>query len=599
MKRMRKFAGAVAIVAVIATVAACSSSSGSGKSSGPSGNASNGNGSNTNVAAAFNAANVGWVNKSTKTGGTLPLAASGDCDSWDPVATYYAWCWNMQRLFTRTLVGYASLPGVNNATKLEPDAATALGEHNADFTQWTYKLKSGLKWQDGSPVTSEQFKFGFERMFTDFAQSGPISYFTCTLSTCDSDGTPAYKGPYTDKSGLSTIETPNDSTIVFKLSSSQPDWDYLMTLPATAAVPATEGGGDYTGARYTLHVMSDGPFMFKSYNPNTSVDWVRNPNWSQATDTIRKPLVDEIKLTISTNPDDNDKQLAAGAVYAEADGGVQNTFQAQIVNDATKKKQADDPVTGFTRYFAVYPSTIPNLHCRLAIFYAMNKVDLQKARGGSYAGEIAPNMTPAIVPGADASYNPYPSGSDNTGDLTKAKAELKACGKPNGFSTNMGYVNQGKAKDVFTAAQNALKRVGINLGSKTHEQAGYYGQFIGQPSTVKAQDIGIAQAGWGSDYPTGGGFWNSIALSSAPAAGGNYTQINSPTIDNLLHEAAKTAGTHDDIFAKVDQQVMQLGVDLPYLYDKTLFYRDPKMTNVRINFAQGSYYDFVNAGVSS
>ena len=56
----------------------------------------------------------GFVNQSTKTGGSLNLVATGDCDSWDPANTYYGWCWNMQRLFTRTLVGYSSVPGANN-----------------------------------------------------------------------------------------------------------------------------------------------------------------------------------------------------------------------------------------------------------------------------------------------------------------------------------------------------------------------------------------------------------------------------------------------------------------------------------------------------
>ena len=64
--------------------------------------------------AAFNAATIGFVNKSDKTGGSLNLVSTGDCDSWDPANTYYGWCWNMQRLFTRTLVGYSSMPGANN-----------------------------------------------------------------------------------------------------------------------------------------------------------------------------------------------------------------------------------------------------------------------------------------------------------------------------------------------------------------------------------------------------------------------------------------------------------------------------------------------------
>src|SRR5919112_650916 len=84
--------------------------------------------------------------------------SDGDCDSWDPGNTYYGWCWNMQRLFTRTLVGYSSTPGANNVA-IEGDLATGLGQHNADFTEWTYKLKPNIKWEDGSVVTSKQIKY--------------------------------------------------------------------------------------------------------------------------------------------------------------------------------------------------------------------------------------------------------------------------------------------------------------------------------------------------------------------------------------------------------------------------------------------------------
>ena len=124
----------------------------------------------------YNAASDGIVNPSTKTGGTLNLLAASDCDSWDPQRTYYGWCWNMQRLFTRSLIGYQKL----NGTKfiLAPDLATTMGTHNANFTQWTYTLKPGIKWSNGTPVTPMDIKYGVERLFaTDVINGGPSSYF--------------------------------------------------------------------------------------------------------------------------------------------------------------------------------------------------------------------------------------------------------------------------------------------------------------------------------------------------------------------------------------------------------------------------------------
>ncbi|HET6209863.1 MAG TPA: ABC transporter substrate-binding protein [Jatrophihabitans sp.] len=579
-------------------ISACSSSKNNG-SSGPQATSSNQNGKSQNLPPAFNAATIGFVNASTKTGGSLNLLASGDCDSWDSANTYYGWCWNMDRLYVRTLVGYSSIPGANNV-KIEGDMATALGEHNADFTQWTYHIKDNVKWETGAPVTSKEIKYGIERVFaTDLFSQGPASYYLCLLDKCDAKGNPSYQGPYKDKTGgLDQITTPDDKTIVFKLNTSTPDFDYLMALPASAAVPLAENGAN-SGAKYTLHPLSDGPFKFSSYTPEQKVVWVRNSNWDQSTDTIRKPLVDKITLTISTNSDDNDKQLQAGTADFIADGGVQTAFQTSIATTPDLKKNADDPVSSYTRYFAVFPQTIPNVHCRRAIFYAMNKADLQRARGGTYGGDIAHTMAQPTVPGHDNSADPYPSGADNTGDLAKAKDELQQCGKPNGFTTKEAYVNSGRGPAVFTASQAALGRVGIKVVAAVHAQSGYYGGFIGKPDTVKSVGIGIGQAGWGADYPTGGGFWTSIAASYAPPGGGNYTQLNDPKVDNDLKQAALSTGRHDDLFKDLDAQVMSDAVMLPYLYDKTLYYRNPRLTNVRNNFALGSYYDTVNIGVNN
>jgi len=587
---------AVGLTAAATMIISACGSSGSG-SKGPQTTSSNQSGGNQNLPAAFNAATIGFVNASTKTGGNLNLLASGDCDSWDPANTYYGWCWNMDRLYTRTLVGYSSIPGANHVA-IEGDLATALGEHNADFTQWTYHLKDA-KWETGAPVTSKEIKYGIERVFaTDLFSQGPASYYLCLLDKCDAKGNPEYTGPYKNKTGgLDAITTPDDKTIQFKLSTSTPDFDYLMALPASAPVPLTENGAN-SGAKYTLHPLSNGPFKFSSYTPEQKIVWVRNSNWDQSTDKIRTPKVDKITLTINSNSDDNDKQLQAGSADFIADGGVQTAFQTAIATNPDLKKNADDPVSSYTRYFAVFPQTIPNVHCRRAIFYAMNKADLQRARGGTYGGDIAHTMAQPTVPGHDNAADPYPSGSDNTGDLAKAKDELQQCGKPNGFATKEAYVNSGRGPAVFTATQAALQRVGIKVSAAVHAQSGYYGGFIGKPDTVKSVGIGIGQAGWGADYPTGGGFWTSIAASYAPPGGGNYTQLNDPKVDSYLKEAALSTGRHDDLFKQLDAQVMSDAVMLPYIYDKTLYYRNPRDTNVRNNFALGSYYDAVNVGVN-
>ena len=55
---------------------------------------------------------------------------------------YYAFCWDLSRLYMRTLMAYQAKPG---PTQVVPDLATAAGEHDADFKTWTYHLKGGVQ----------------------------------------------------------------------------------------------------------------------------------------------------------------------------------------------------------------------------------------------------------------------------------------------------------------------------------------------------------------------------------------------------------------------------------------------------------------------
>jgi peptide/nickel transport system substrate-binding protein len=603
MRKQPKVALAACLVAAAATVlAACSSSGGnpgtqsSSSSSGSTSSSSSGSSSSSQgVQAAFNAGQDNVVNPSTQTGGTLNLLAGSDCDSWDPGRTYYGWCWNMQRLFTRTLIGFKKVNGTS--FQLAPDLATNMGTHNKNYTKWTYTLQPGLKFSTGKPITPMDIKYGIERLFaTDVINGGPSSYYIDTIKH------PAnYKGPY--KSGdLSSIQTTSNK-ITFNLSTPYADFNYLMALPAAAPVPyKVEGGKGFVGATYTKHPVASGPFMIKSYQQNNEIVFVRNPNWSQSTDQIRHPLVDEVDLKIDKNLDDIDQQLQNGSVDARADNGVEPTFQSQILSDPTLKANADDPIGNLVRYMAVMQTVITNVHCRRAIFYAFDKAGALRALGGPTSGAIATEMTPPGIEGYQKGYDQYPSGSGSTGNVAKAKQELQACGKPNGFTVKFAYATPSDtAPNLFKAEQAAMAKVGIKLQAVTSDASNYYSTFIGSPANIKNQGIGMAIAGWGPDFPTGLGFFNSITNGKniLPTGNSNYASLNNSTVNRVLDEAVTGKTTEKD-WQDLDHAIMESATYLPFVDGKTLYYRNPKMTNATCDNALAfGIYDFVNAGVSS
>jgi peptide/nickel transport system substrate-binding protein len=344
--------------------------------------------------------------------------------------------------------------------------------------------------------------------------------------------------------------------------------------------------------------------MIKSYTPGKGLVMVKNPYWTQASDTIRHPLVDGVNITIDTNPNDVDNKLKAGTLDANAStgaGGLTPAFQSYVLTHPDSKKQADDPAGANTEYLPVMQSVVTNVNCRRAIFYATNKASILAAEGGPTAGTIAGAMTPPGIPGYDKSLNPYPTGSDNTGDVTKAKAALTACGKPNGFALKMAYPTPStKAPLVFQAEKAALGRVGIKLTAITQDSSNYYSTFIGSPKNIIKQNIGLALAGWGADFPTGVGFYQSIANGNSIVDPGNsnYPSLNDPVVNKILNSAPSGKVTAAD-WTTVNSQILKDAVYLPLYFGNTLLYRSTRMTNVTCDNALAfGNYDFVNAGVS-
>jgi peptide/nickel transport system substrate-binding protein len=112
----------------------------------------NKNTDNTKSAGA-NAATTDVVNASTQKGGTVTYEYSDVPDSFDPGNTYYAYMYNLSRLYARPLMTFQPGAGEKGNT-LVPDLAASAGVPSDGGKTWTYKLRAGLKYQDGTAITS-------------------------------------------------------------------------------------------------------------------------------------------------------------------------------------------------------------------------------------------------------------------------------------------------------------------------------------------------------------------------------------------------------------------------------------------------------------
>jgi len=235
--------------------------------------------------------------------------------------------------------------------------------------------------------------------------------------------------------------------------------------------------------------------------------------------------------------------------------------------------------------------------------YAADKVGYQNAYGGPLAGgDIATSLMPPIIPGYQKT-DEYPDGADHKGDLDKAKAALAACGKPNGFSTNMAYrSDRPKEKATAEALQQSLKRVGINLTLKGYPTGDYFSIDVGKPSFLVSNNIGLATNSWGSDWNDGFGFLQQITDGRVirPSGGSSNLSVNFPAINSMIDQAMVEPDTtkRNQDWAAVDKAVMDQAVMLPGVWAKAVTVRGKGLTNVFVNVAFGQY-DYLSFGVSN
>ena len=572
----RKIFGLGALTAAAAlTLAACGGSSSGGGST---------------AKASFDEGLTSVVNPSTHTGGTITFDQSSTPDSTDYDNTYYAYMWDFVRLYSMQLMTYQSCPGTcgNN---LVPDLATGPGQVSDNGLVWTYHIKPNVHFENGDLVTSQDVKYGIERsMAKDVLPNGP-NYYSLFLV-----GGATYKGPYKDPAGLSSIVTPNSTTIQFHLTAPFSDFDYVVAIPQSTPVEQSWDTGKYGGANFQLHPESTGPYEFQSYTLNKQFTLVKNPHWNAATDPQAKQLVDKIVVNLNVSQNQIDNNLLSNFAQVDMSGtGVQTAaVRDKLLTNPTVHAQADNPISGFNRFVYINEKVIPNLHCREAVEYAANKTTLQNAWGGPVVGgAIATTlMTPAVS--GYKSFDLYNAVSQPSGDITAAKAQLQQCGQPNGFTVGLGYRSDRPQETAAAQAlQASLAQVGIKATLDGYTSGKYYTDFAGDPAYVHAHDLGLDMGGWGPDWPDGYGFLDYLTNGATISQGGgntNISEVNDPTVNNLFAQAAKgTISQNVAIWPQIDKAVMQQAAFLPMVYQKVLLYRNPNLTNIYVDKAFGMY----------
>ena len=474
-KRTRTLA--IALVSTLSLgLAACSTGSSGGKTGGPE---------RKNPAAANAGAVIGGT---PQKGGTLTVLSNQDFTHLDPARN-----WVMPdmdfgtRLLYRTLVTYKAAPGADGS-ELVPDLAEDLGTPSNGAKTWTFRLKAGLKYEDGTPVTAQDIKHNVERSFSPDLPGGP-DYAARYLA-----GAEGYQGPARGKH-LDSVKTPDARTIVFELHKPFAEFPFAATLPTFAPVPPAQD----KGAQYDNRPFSSGPYKIESYARDKQMVLVRNTHWDPASDSVRKAYPDRIVVTMGLKGNQIDDRLvasAAGDSSAVAWSTLRPESISKVLTKADVKARLLAESSSCTEMLQMHTGRAPfdDLKVRQAVQWALDREAIVTAAGGPAVTDAAG----AAMPGSlfTGGKQPDTLGIPLAGDPEKARQLLKEAGKADGLSTSLTVNINDKA--IGEAVQQSLGKAGIKVTIETVDPSAFY-DTIGD--TKNRTDL--VYTGWCPDFPSG------------------------------------------------------------------------------------------------
>lgn len=502
--RPNKPAVAVAAASALMALAACGGGGGTSGVTAPSGTPAEGGnaGSGTDPEAEAPAPEPEGADQA-QDGGIITVDTAVAPTTLDPTRAYYTDSIAiMSDLVTRALTQYVYRDG---EMVLIPDMATDLGTPSEDGLTWTFTLREGLKYEDGTPVKAEDVAYAVKRSFAiDELPDGPTYQTTFFV---DGD---KYVGPYKDDSELKGdeysgtdykgVETDGQDVIIH-MRRPFTDMSYYASFPAFTAIPES---ADTNPNAYGKMPLATGPYKFEEYKPGQSLTLTRNTNWDPATDPGRHQYADGWQFNFAQNTDKLEGTLVNDT------GEAQTSLTYDDVTAPTYKKLVDageqDRITQGTSpcTFMWYmdQTKITDINVRMALGYAYPYQASWKAMG-EIVGVTRIGGSTILPPGTNgrAEYDVLGTGGTET-DPEKSKQLLAEAGEEGYeikflFATDDQYSIAAKDEIVKGLEAGGFKATPIATTSTT----------IRDDRTKYDSPINVRSSGWCSDWPSGGSWF--------------------------------------------------------------------------------------------
>jgi len=437
-------------------------------------------------------------------------------------------------------------------TEAQPSLATSWSV-SPDGKVWTFKLRPGVKFHDGTNFDAESVKFNVERWWdaknpNGYRNAGKNYEIWQQLFG-------GFKGE--PNSLLQNLVVVDKSTIQFVLI--QPFGAFPIAIGAGFFGIASPTAIKKSGANYGTPsglAVGTGPFIFQEWRTGDRITLEKNPNYWQK----GFPKTNQLVILFVTDPAARLAQLRAGQI----------DFTVDLAPDQIKEIQSDPNLVAVPRpsfnvgYLALNPSYKPltDVRVRQAIALTINKKQIVQAFWGNL-GETSPHFIPPSLNWAQAKNI-----TESEPNPQKAKELLTQAGYPNGFDLELWYMPVSRPyfptpKPIAEAFAADLSAIGIRVKLNTKDWAAYIAD------RKKSPGFQAFMLGWTADYGDPDNFYYPHFGPGGTADLGGW---KNDQVIQLLNQGRATVdqAARAKIYAQVDEILHREMVRLPIVHSQPL-----------------------------
>lgn len=425
----------------------------------------------------------------------------------------------------------------DDSTDVEPSLAESW-EISEDGLSYTFKLREGVKFHDGTDFNAEAVKFNIDRQLPPLVTED-MGYAGFVFGS------------------VKDVEVVDDYTVTINLN--QPNTAFLANLAMSMAAPIVSPAALEAGNNSVMESpVGTGPYTFVEWNKGENVVLVRNEGyWGEPAKTKN--------VIFRFIADNSARVLALNNGEVDMIDGIDATVVDQVKSGGDELFEA----AGMNINYMAYNTTTPifaTKEARIAFSQAINREELVESLYQGYS-EVAETILPSFVPGYDKTVKQVAY------DEAAAKAGLAAAGitKVHMIAyTNPRPYNAATGVALATAIQGYLQKVGVECTIDTYDWTTY-------KEKVKGGDYDIAFYGWIGDNGDPDNFLN---LLSDPDPSMNIARWQDPTYIQGIKDALTLPNGEERnaAYGELEKYQAEQAIWLPISHAKTLAAYRPQVS---------------------